>query len=371
MRVLLLGDYSGFHFNLKLGLEKIGCDVTLFSSGDGWKNIPRDIDLGCGLDGLLGRLFDQFWLPDFSKAGKLEKFDVVQVINPVIFPFNFFHKIGSYWPNKKFLELVMGKADKTFLIGAGTDHFYVKECLANRYIYEPISESIEIDKGGFIKQLLRYNWMSDSMAHLNYWLLDHVSAVIPLCSEYRTAYEVNGVKNLADVIALPLDTSKIEVLPSVVGSGQFTHGRNKPGNKGSRHIMAAFELAKNIHPSYQFVVHEKMPLDQYMRSMRSTVCVVDQVNSFSYGMNALYSLASGKIVITGAEEECLLANKVPRVGFLLNARPDPQSILKSIDCAVDFSLKNPNYSDSCRDYVDTYHSCGKIAQAFINTWESW
>ena len=39
MRVLLIGEYSGFFLNLKKGLEKLGVDCTLAANGDGWKAI--------------------------------------------------------------------------------------------------------------------------------------------------------------------------------------------------------------------------------------------------------------------------------------------------------------------------------------------
>ena len=40
MKILLLGDYSAVNKYLKEGLVALGCDVTLASNGDSWKNIP-------------------------------------------------------------------------------------------------------------------------------------------------------------------------------------------------------------------------------------------------------------------------------------------------------------------------------------------
>ena len=46
MRVLLVGEFSGFYLNLKQGLQELGVDVTLAANGDGWKQIPgADIPL--------------------------------------------------------------------------------------------------------------------------------------------------------------------------------------------------------------------------------------------------------------------------------------------------------------------------------------
>jgi len=44
-QILLLGEFSGLHTNLKEGLEELGHSANLVSSGDGEKNIKRDIDI--------------------------------------------------------------------------------------------------------------------------------------------------------------------------------------------------------------------------------------------------------------------------------------------------------------------------------------
>ena len=45
MKILLVGEYSGLHLNLKAGLEKLGHQVTTVGFRDGYKQIPIDIDL--------------------------------------------------------------------------------------------------------------------------------------------------------------------------------------------------------------------------------------------------------------------------------------------------------------------------------------
>ena len=44
-RVLLLGEYSGFHRNLKEGLLEHGVECIIASTSDGFKRIPGDIAL--------------------------------------------------------------------------------------------------------------------------------------------------------------------------------------------------------------------------------------------------------------------------------------------------------------------------------------
>lgn len=79
MKVLLLGDYSGLHLNLAQGLKMLNIDVTVASNGDGWKDIPRNVDL---------KQPEKFkrirFLTKLSKAlPQLKGYDIVQLINPI------------------------------------------------------------------------------------------------------------------------------------------------------------------------------------------------------------------------------------------------------------------------------------------------
>ena len=56
MNILLLGDFSALHKNLKDGLVELGHNVTIASDGDGYKRTPRDIDLSPKLPSYLGKI---------------------------------------------------------------------------------------------------------------------------------------------------------------------------------------------------------------------------------------------------------------------------------------------------------------------------
>ena len=44
MKILLVGEFSRFHNNLKDGLLQLGHEVVLASTGDGWRKLPSDIN---------------------------------------------------------------------------------------------------------------------------------------------------------------------------------------------------------------------------------------------------------------------------------------------------------------------------------------
>ena len=42
MDIVLIGEFSGLHLNLKEGLQQLGINVLLVANGDGWKNFESD-----------------------------------------------------------------------------------------------------------------------------------------------------------------------------------------------------------------------------------------------------------------------------------------------------------------------------------------
>ena len=57
MKILLLGEFSGLHWNLAEGLRALGHDVCVASDGCGWRNYPRDIALDRPTDSLRDGIF--------------------------------------------------------------------------------------------------------------------------------------------------------------------------------------------------------------------------------------------------------------------------------------------------------------------------
>ena len=82
MRILLIGEYSGFFHYLKKGLVSLGNEVILLADGDGYKKIP-------GRDGCLNgkptknRLFrniKKLFCPFFNDL-LFRQYDAVLLIN--------------------------------------------------------------------------------------------------------------------------------------------------------------------------------------------------------------------------------------------------------------------------------------------------
>ncbi|MDX3775805.1 hypothetical protein QE250_16965, partial [Chromatiaceae bacterium AAb-1] len=84
MKILLLGDFSALHKNLKEGLVALGHDVTIASNGDGWKKVDTDINLYYPRKNFLDHMKYRFFL--LKQLLSIKGYDVVQLVNPFIFP---------------------------------------------------------------------------------------------------------------------------------------------------------------------------------------------------------------------------------------------------------------------------------------------
>lgn len=83
MKILLFGEYSSFHKNLKDGLVELGHNVIIAADSCGWMNIKPDIDFTSSKPGLLGKL-DSHILKPLKNLHHFTNMDVVQFISPTV-----------------------------------------------------------------------------------------------------------------------------------------------------------------------------------------------------------------------------------------------------------------------------------------------
>ena len=112
-----------------------------------------------------------------------------------------------------------------------------------------------------------------------------------------------------------------------------------------------------------------MPLNEYLAVMNRANIVVDQLNGYSCGMNALYAMAQGKVVIGGAERDSLRSmNMLDSPVF--NAEPTPKSVISVIENLIEMRKDIPSIGHRSRGFVEQHHDYLMIANRYIKTWES-
>lgn len=353
MKILLLGEYSSLYKNLKEGLEELGHDVTTASSGDGYRKIPSDINLSSRFPGFFGKLHRK--LNPLLSINKFKGFDVVQVINPFIFHHNFF-------PNKFFYHFLKINNKKIFFSGAGDDAYYWR---FGRYrmSYGPFDDFLKYD----IKKE-RSSLMNDRALEFNRYLLGISNGLIPIMYEYQVSYRDES--KCLEVVPIPINLTKIKYTENLIKDKIVVfHGLTRYGFKGTRHVEEAFSfLSKKYPEDLELILDGGLPLDEYLEVMSKTNIVIDQLNSYSLGVNGVYALAMGKVVIGGAEPESLRSQNI-KSSPVINVKPCAESLINAIEYLLENKESIKGIGKQSRIYAEEVHDYIKIAKSYVEIWE--
>lgn len=352
MKILLLGEFSSLYKNLKEGLEKLGCEVVTVSAGDGYKNIPADIELKSKLPGILGKIHRK--IKPFLYLNKFKGFDVVQVINPFVF----YH---SLLPNFTFFKYIVRANNKLFLSAAGDDS-YLWKYGRERLEYGPFEDFLKYDNksNSFLME-------DKSLLDLNEKILGLSNGVIPIAYEYKVSYEHED--KCLGVIPIPLNLNKIEYKENFVKNRLVIfHGLNRYGFKGTRHVEDAFKYLEEKYPNdLELIIDGGMSLDKYLEVLSKTNVVIDQMNSHSLGVNGVYALAMGKVVIGGAEPIALECQNI-RDTPVFNVKPCSKDLIRVIEELLVNKSKIPYFGKNSRKYAEDVHCHMKVAKTYLETW---
>lgn len=351
MKILLLGEYSALHTNLKEGLLELGHDITLAGYGDGFKKIPLDLNFDSDMPWILSKLSRK--IKPLINIKKLENHDILQLMNPFIF----YH----YFPSKFFHEYVFRNNSRSFLLAAGDDAYFWKYG-RKKLAYGPFDDFLKYD-------IHQENYYMDSHRALehNNFIINHVEKIIPIAYEYKVSYESHP--KISGCIPIPINTNKIKYTENIPQQKLVIfHGLNRYGFKGTRHIEQAFSYLQEKYPNdIECIIDGKMPLDKYLSVMKRANIIIDQANSYSCGVNAIYALAMGKIVMGGAEPESLLSLGVSN-SPVINIKPSAASIIQKIQNILDIRQSIPEIGYRSRQFVEENHCYLKVAQKYLDAW---
>ncbi|ENM3723215.1 glycosyltransferase [Vibrio cholerae] len=352
MKILLLGEFSALHKNLKEGLVELGHDVTIAASGDGFKRIPADISFDSNLSGILGKI--QRRLLPLMSLSEMKDFDVVQLINPFAFNYKLF-------PTRLFYKKIKSNNKKFFMLAAGDDAFFWRHGRV-RLAYGPFDDFLKYDH-----QQENFYMDTEEAYRFNLEILAKVRGVIPIMYEYEVSYQTEDKR--LNTIPIPINLNKINYSENIVRNKLIIfHGLNRYGFKGTRHVEEAFDYLSKKYPNdLELIIEGKMPLNEYLELMSRTNVVIDQLYSHSLGVNGVYALAMGKVVMGGAEPESLKAlgvNESP----VINLKPNAQSIIDQVEKLLKNKSAIREIGLKSRLFAEQVHSHVKVAQRYIDTW---
>lgn len=364
MNILLIGEYSNVHWTLAEGLRALGHRVTVVSNGDGWKDYPRDISL-CRRS---PKKTDaaRYYLDLLRTMPRLTGFDIVQLINPVFLDL----KAGRIAPFYRFLRQRNGKL---FLGAFGIDHYWVKTGLDGhtfRYSDFNLGPSIRHNKEN--EQYIK-DWLKGGKGSLNKMIAEDCDGIVAGLYEYYACYKPYYPEKMR-FIPFPVNVKGIPAHIRRCKDGRvcFFIGIQRTRNqyKGTDIMLNALLRLQAAYPQIKIRKVESVPFKQYCQMMDSSHVILDQLYSYTPAMNALQAMAQGLIVVGGGEEENYEILHENNLRPIINVQPSEEDVYAQLEKLIKHPQRIEQLSAESRKYVELHHDHIKVAQQYLDFWQS-
>ncbi len=356
MRVLLIGEFSGVHYNLKKGLAAYGIEVVLANTGDVFKQFPTDMIMQFA--GTSGVKKIQNTLLELANLHKMKQFDVIQIMNPNALEFYCHERVYEMLASAKLVVQLIGGCD---FVNSHYNKYLCKEMCDMCKRYDIIDHICPYSKSDTIKYQKRFYQYADIF--------------VPLCWEYYHIYKCYAheyEKKLLPVMPMPIDLEENKFIDCNNKKIQVLHPLNRVGAKGTKIIEEAFERLKQEYGDIaDFQIKGKMPIREYRKLLSRMDIVVDQLYGSTYGMNALYSMAMGKIVFSGEPDRRMydedpILQEMPMYGLGYGVEDIVKRVAQILDDGNLLERKKQS-----RQYVEKYHDSKVVAGKFLALYENY
>ena len=369
MRVLLIGEFSGLHTNLMKGLIELGCRVDMISYGDTFKKIGAGINVSSAKQFPFSLLENELNIPFKNLVQGLDKYDVVQFVNPLVTHTRLQIALGSLRINNELILRLMEKAKKSFLLAAGDDHYYFNAIENNLFKYNPIKDALKYDMP-YYKRWFSQCWSNEILREWNKQLVSYVNGVIPCAYEYDISYTFAGIKNKKNYIPFPFDINSVPYKDNCLKDKlKVVHGLNRYGFKGTKFVESAFNDLRK-YPNINCEILERLSYVEFCKRIQNSNVVIDQLNSYSYAYTAINALAMGKVIITGCESDFLNKYNIEKCASIINGIPESNDLVKIIREISSDSYSLGVRGAEGRDFINTHHNYISIAKKYLETWSS-
>lgn len=342
MKILIYGEFSGYGKSLAVGFRELGHEASVFSSdGDGWKKL--DSEYGLLSVTKFGKLKDLLKLiPVFLK------YDVVYIMNP------FFLRFKLLGPLILFLFKL--KRMGIYLLCCGDDVEYIRAGERN-IIKKFIFSGVEYPSNNYYK--------SKENRFVNYLCAKAANKIIPTMYDYEAPWRASSfAKKVTEVVPLACYIEKkSKIKPTDVTSIKIMHGINRRNVKGTNVILAALKRIEQEFDNVVIYTPEKLSQSEYMKLFAEVDISIDQCKCHSYGMNAIYAMLHGHVVLAPADEKHCQSFKITQspVVAISNDEIDIYQKLKGLILAAESLDK---LKGKTVDYAVKYHEpmnvCNKL-----------
>lgn len=359
MDILFLGDYSNFHVSLAKELRQLGHRAIVVSSGSRCMDTERDINL-IRKPGKWGGLkyAGRVW----SLLPKMSNFDVVQLINPSFLDLKpakiryFFNELRR---RNKMIALSM----------AGNDSVFVKECCeAQTFRYSEFRIGTELAPFAIVNPNVEVNWQTNEMLGFCQYIYNNVDCAISCLYEYQKV----GAKYLGEklgYIGIPIDVENIKYEPLHIEDKINIAVGIKSEYMSFKGTDRLLNVAKKIEQMFsdkcRVFVLKDLPYNEYMKKLKNSHIVLDQLYSYTPATNALGAMAMGKVVVSGAEPEFYDFINEHELSPIVNVLPNDDDIYNKLLSLINDRDALKRRGEQSRLFVERHNSAHLVVERYI------
>lgn len=379
MKVLLVGEYSRLHNSLKEGLQELKNEVFLAGMQDSFKNFSTDFnyDAKTTLKPIFkvpNKIFKLFFkkkllvlergIRFYLALPKFKSYDVVQLINET--PIQTFP-----WLEKLILKKLIQQNKKVFLLSCGADYVSVKFAEEGKFrysIFDIFSKDETLKK--YFNHSLHY--LKPEFKEISDFLYQNINGVI--ASDFDYVLPLQNNPKFIGLIPNPINIDKLKVENLVIEDKIIIFlgiNRNAYLKKGIPYFEKALEIIQKKYPTLvEIIITEDLPYSEYINIYNRCHILLDQIYGYDQGYNALEAMGKGKVVFTGAEIEFLEYYNLQENEVAINTLPDVDYLVEKLSYLIETPHKIKEISENAKSFINREHHHIKIAQKYLNTWNS-
>lgn len=377
MKILLIGEYSRLHNSLKEGLIKLGHEVYILGTGDGFKNYSIDFDISPRFTNKNKffkksiNVLKKFTGIDLHKVEtaihfkrlipQLKGFDHIQLINSDALEASPQYQI-------KFYNKLLQNNKQISLLICGDETPIVDYNLTGKLKYSVLSPYLE-DKS--LKKYFQYSLKYATKSYRR--LFEHVSQLsnVLITSDLDYELPMRSMGFRTTFIPNPINTNKLKYTePVIEGKIIIFLGINRLSylKKGIAYFEEALKIISvKYADKVEIIVTENIAYAEYIKLYDSAHILLDQVYGYDQGYNALEAMAKGKVVFTGAETEFTEYYNLKET-VAINAVPDAKQIADQLSYLIENPEKIIEISKNARSFIEKEHSYIKMAEQYLKAW---
>ena len=375
MKILLLGEYSNLHNSLKKGLVELGHEVTLISSGDGFKSFASDVLFDkpaiVNSSAVLKKIFTfifrhpfSFYLRSFqfrSVLPKLKDYDFVQLVNE--------HAIGGVpWIERRQLKRLKNQNKHMVLLCCGEDFKIIDYYLNSKKLkYSNLTPLLE-DKSLRPDYAYSLKYITPSFKKLSEYIEKVTIGTIASDIDYHLPLQ-NNPKYLG-LIPNPVVLNKLKPIKKQEANTRILLGINTNSyiKKGLKYFEEALTQIKKKYPDVIIKKTKNLPFSEYIEELNKTAILLDQVYGYDQGYNALEAMALGKVVFTGAEQAFLEHYGLKEDEVAINALPDTNYLVEKLSYLIENPDEIERIGKNAKAFVINHHEAKQVAEKYVETW---